>query len=280
MNHTEFVPQSNRTCSKLALGVVTVIFFLTNCSNDNQTIVPKTIDPSASQEITSAVPEPIAIASPLLKEVDTDLSGASFAKTDLASGRLGSTTDFVDFANEQGLSLIPDKAINQFATSPFYMHPVGNAWVHVEENSGGDYFPKFISKRGFYHLPYQNFTPCYPGDGTTGKPSGKNCVPILNPEKENRTLYTHDGKQWIKVYANDHNTSKRVFDLLSINVLNGPIQLVYKKENGGWFHLASLSNGKKNISAHTTGITEVLISSAQGTSGIQIDNLEIRMPSN
>jgi hypothetical protein len=278
MDPYTIVKQPKYKLFTLALSLFTLIL-TTNCSKDKDKLAPNTPNESVSQEPAAATPQPTEGGSPSTAEVNENLKNLYFPKQDRPNARATSVTEYVDFANEIALTIIPDKAANTFAAAPFYIHPVGNAWVHVKENNGENYKPAFRSDYKHYHLMFQHFNACLVGDGTLGKPSGKSCLSI-NPVKENRTLHTHDGNQWIKVYAYDYTNPQRVFDLLSINVLNGPIQLWYKKQNGTWYHWSSLGNGKINTSAHAVGITEVLISSTNNATSIGFDNLEIRMPYN
>ena len=187
------------------------------------------------------------------------------------------TTDYVDFNAEMALTIIPDYAASTFATAPFYIQQVGSARVHVKENNSGNYKPAFKSNYGHYHLSYQNFAPCIRQNGQFGKPVGGGCASI-DPKKEPRVLNTHDGDQWIKIYAYDYSSPKRVFDLLGIKVSNGPIQLWFKKTTGGWYHWSSIGTGNWNLSAHCTSITEVLISSTGNNSTIGFDNVKVMMP--
>jgi hypothetical protein len=99
----------------------------------------------------------------------------------------------------------------------------------------------------------------------------------MNPEREPRSLATHYGDEWIKIYAYDYTHPSRVFDLLSIRVTSGPIQLWFKKQGGGWYYWSSLGVGNWNLSAYTTGISEVLISGT-GSLSIGFDDVQIRVP--
>jgi hypothetical protein len=153
---------------------------------------------------------------------------------------------------------------------------VGNAWIHVKENNDTNYDPGFRRDYRHYHLGYQNFEPCFQSDGNFGKPSGSSCLPF-NPVLEPRTLATHYGNQWIKIYAYDYTNPSRVFDLLDIDVTRGPIQLWFKQASGGWFYWSSLATGRWDTSAYTQGITEVLIAGT-GTQSIGIGALQVTVP--
>lgn len=146
----------------------------------------------------------------------------------------------------------------------------------MKENSSGPYASKFISKNGHFHLSYQNFLPCYT-EGTWGKPVSGNCTKI-NPLKEARTVDTHNGDEWIKIYAYDYNTKSRTFDLLQIQVTKEPIQLWFKKTNGDWSFWTSIPAGVWNLGQYCTSITEVLISSAGNKGSIGFDNVKVNVP--
>jgi hypothetical protein len=258
------------------IAFVASVFFFTNCSKENEQVAPQT--PNApTDELAQAASKPMIMQSPVVKEDVVDLSKLSFPKRASSGARtLAGVTDYVDFDDQMALQIVPEQAKHTFATWPFYIQQVGNGWIHVKENDGAGYNANFRSQIGHYHLSYQNFVPCVT-NGTFGKPSGNNCLAI-NPVLEPRTLDTHVGNQWIKIYAYDYNNSQRVFDLLGLKVTNGPIQLWFKKQ-GVWYHWSSLGTNTWNTSAYSTGITEVLIAGT-GTTSIGIDNVKVNMPYN
>ncbi|MDO1449508.1 hypothetical protein Q0590_24745 [Rhodocytophaga aerolata] len=252
------------------------ISLLISCSQTNEVVAPDI----ALEEKAVLVPEPVLAEAPASGEVVEKTDSLVFPTQPLAAARTSGThaIDYVDFDDELGLSLIPDYAANMFASAPFYIQQVGNAWVHVKENNNGSYSASFKSNYGHYHLDYQNFIPCTRPDGTFGRPTyvGNGCRSI-DPLKQPRTLSTHYGNQWIKIYAYDYTNSSRVFDLQGIKVIHGPIRLRYRKQNGTWYEWASLGEGSWNLSSYSTGITEVLISSTNNSS-ISFDKVLIKMP--
>jgi len=258
----------------LSVGLAASLLLLTNCSKETEKIAPQTDRP---EEIATVVSAPVNKAAPLSREEKETLSMQYFPKGNqpTAGARTASATDYVDFNDQMALTIIPDQAKYTFATSPFYIQQVGTAWIHVKENNGANYNANFRSNYGHYHLSYENFVPCFQNGGV-GKPSGNNCIPV-NPVLEPRRLDTHYGNEWIKIYAYDYDSPQRVFDLLSIKVTNGPIQLWFKKNGGGWWYWSSLGTGTWNTSAYSTGITEVLISGT-GTQSIGFDNVQVRVP--
>lgn len=258
----------------LILLFAAVITLMASCKKDNKEIVAEPLSGEAI-EITEAA----AAGSPSVANVVEKIDSLLFPiqKASRAGTSPTGTTDFVDFNDSQALSIIPDHAASMFATSPFYIQQLGNAWVHVKENNNGNYKPAFKSNYGHYHLSYQNFTPCYKENGTFGKPIGGGCA-NMTPVNEPRKLETHNNYQWIKIYAYDYNNPARVFDLLRIKVTIGPIQLWFKKNNGGWYKWSSIGTGTWNLSAYSKGITEVLISSAHN-GPIGFDDVKIKMPS-
>ncbi len=259
----------------LALGLITSALFLTNCSKETEKITPQTIAQMPKAETGTAVSAPVNTTAPLAREEKETLSMLHFPKQSQSAARTSGAAGSVNFDDQMALTIIPDQAKFTFAASPFYIQQVGTAWIHVKENNGTNYKPGFRSDYGHYHLSYQNFVPCFT-DGQFGKPSGNNCVPI-SPVLEPRTLDTHDGKQWIKIYAYDYTNPQRVFSLLGLKVTHGPIQLWFRKQGGGWLHWSSLGVGTWNTSAYSTNITEVLISGT-GTQSIGFDNVKVDVP--
>jgi hypothetical protein len=256
----------------LTTALLASVFFFTNCSKEAEQVTPQTNE--NGQNITA----PVSKAAPVSKVEKENLAMQYFPKNARKSARTQSigVTDYVDFNDQMALTILPDYAANTFALAPFYIQQVGTAWVHVKENDGMNYNPGFRSSYGHYHLSYQNFTPCFTGNGQFGKPSGNSCASI-NPVLEPRTLNTHYGNEWIKIYAYDYTHDSRVFDLLSIRVTNGPIQLWFKKQGGGWWHWSSLGTGTWNTSAYSTDITEVLISGT-GSASIGFDDVRVNVP--
>ena len=254
-----------------------VISFLFSCKKEKEEVV---LQPPAEEAI-SINSSPVEAESPVLGNEVEETGALLFPETPFTSAgttTLG-TTDYVDFDDEMALTIIPDYAASTFATAPFYIQQLGSAWVHVKENNNGNYKTAFKSNYGHYHLSYQNFNPCITQNGQFGKPVQGGCASI-DPKKEPRVLNTHDGYQWIKIYAYDYSSPSRVFDLLGIKVTKGPIQLWFKKSNGGWYHWSSIATGTWNLSAYSTSITEVLISSTGNTGSIGFDNVKVLMPYN
>ncbi|MEM6843047.1 MAG: hypothetical protein AAF632_12535 [Bacteroidota bacterium] len=270
--------------SLLSTIVFALIILVASCSQESDTITPQELPDSSGKELSLSVQAPTAAQSPVLSQTHevTDLlpfpgkSSSSFSARTDGYG----VTDYVDFNDEMALMIIPDQAKFTFAPAPYYIQKVGNAWVHVKENSGPGYNPAFTSDYKHYHLSYSGEF-CITPNGKPGKMVNGNCVEISNPTKEPRSLDTHAEDQWIKIYAYDYNSSQRVFDLLSIKITNGPVQLWFKKKNGGWLRWSSLGAGTWNLSSYCTDITQVLISASNGTYGsVGFDNVKVKMPYN
>ena len=251
-----------------------VISFLFGCKK----VMEETAIEPLSEEAVPIKSIPVAAESPALNNKLEETGAPLFPNKPFASASTTAigTTDYVDFDDEMALTILPDYAASTFAYAPFYIQHVGSAWVHVKENNSGNYKPAFKSDYGHFHLSYQNFDPCIT-NGKFGKPSGGGCVSI-NPVKEPRKLNTHDGFEWIKIYAYDYSSSSRVFDLLGIKVTKGPIQLWFRKSNGDWYHWSSMEVGTWNLSAYSTSIKEVLISSTGNNGPIGFDNVKVLVP--
>ena len=266
---------SNQHMLKLGATLALSASLFARCTQENEDLLPQPVS-DVKQEVVSQVSTPVAGEAPTSGEVSENPDAFRFPEpaTSLnARTTSAGVTDYVDFDDELALTIIPDQAKYTFATAPFYIQSVGNAWVHVKENNGPGYFPAFTSNYKHYHLSYPF---CIRPDGQAGKTVGDNCVAV-NPVKEPRNVDTHDGSQWIKIYAYDYNTPERVFDLLEIKVTNGPLQLWFKKKSGGWWHWSSLGIGTWNLSSYCTEITQVLIAGS-GTSSIGFDDVKVKMP--
>ena len=251
------------------------ISLLFSCKKENKEATQQPL----TEDVINIKNSPVKAESPVIDEKIEESGPSLFPGKALANARTATigTTDFVDFDDEMALTILPDYAAFTFAGAPFYIQQVGSAWVHVKENNSGNYNPAFMSNYGHYHLSYQNFVPCFTQNGQFGRPIGGACA-VINPVKEPRVLDTHDGHQWIKIYAYDYNNPSRVFDLLGIKVTHGPIQLWFKKSNGDWLQWSSLGVGTWNLSAYSTSIKEVLISSTGNAGSIGFDNVKVLMP--
>jgi hypothetical protein len=258
-----------------ALYIAFGISLLAGCTQKPEVVAPDT----APVEQAFLAPAPVVAEAPASGDVVERTDSLLFPEQASATARTSGTgvSDYVDFNDQLALSLLPGYAANMFAYAPFYIQQVGNAWVHVKENNNGNYSAAFKSNYGHYHLDY-SFVPCIMPDGTFGKPTyiGNGCRSI-DPLTQPRKLSTHDGGQWIKIYAYDYTNPSRVFDLLNIKVVNGPIRLRYKKQNGIWYEWASLGTGTWNLSSYSTGIKEVLISGTS-LSSVSIDNIGVKVP--
>lgn len=267
------------------INIVVIAACLTNCAPE-ETLEPSALSEQESLsenfEVLQSVTPPTLREEIIINEALTKVKEQEerfYPKMELSNARTSAfgVSDYVDFNDQMALTILPDNAKNTFAVWPYYIQQVGNAWVHVKENNETRYNSNFRSNYQHYHLGYENFNPCFQSNGQFGKPSGSNCV-NFNPIYEPRELHTHAGDHWIKIYAYDYNVDSRVFDLLQIKVLDKPIQLWFKKENGGWYYWSSLGKNTWNLSNYCKSITEVLISSADGISSVSIDNVKVKVP--
>ncbi len=263
--------------SKTLMMSAIALTLVSSCK-ENQEVIPEATQETQVVETALVATAPLDAETPAFDEESERIAdlphplGKSITNARTSSSGV---TDYVNFNDKMALTIMPDHAKNTFALAPFYIQQVGNAWIHVKENSGPGYFPKFTSNYKHYHLSYENFVPCI-SNGQFGKPSGNKCLDF-DPTEEPRTLDTHDGNEWIKIYAYDYDSPSRVFDLLGIQVTHGPIQLWFRKENGSWLHWSSLGVGTWDLSAYATDIKEILISGT-GSTSIGFDNVKVKVP--
>ena len=257
-----------------ATTLALTVGLLVRCTSETEDIAPAIVDVEQALEASA----PAAAEAPASGGTIENTDALRFPKSSSFNARTSAygVTDYVDFDDESALRIIPDQAAYTFAGAPFYIQGVGNAWIHVKENNGPGYSSSFTSNYGHYHLSYEKGPICFKSNGEVGTGSPNNCVAV-DPVKEPRSVDTHDGSQWIKIYAYDSTRPERVFDLLSIKVTNGPLQLWFKKKSGGWWHWSSLGEGTWNLSAYSTEITQVLIAGT-GRSSIGFDNVKVKVP--
>ena len=256
------------------------ILLLSNCTNEEEVPPNEEEENIIHNDVILMAVNPEVAEKPNDGELENEIDDLYFPSEGLSNKRVSAygVTDYVDFNDPMALTIIPNNAKNTFTYWPYYIQQVGNAWVHVKENNGTNYRPAFRSDYQHYHLGYEHFVPCNLGGsiGDFGKPNGGNCMPF-NPIYEHRVLSTHYGDHWIKIYAYDYDSPSRVFDLLEIEVVNGPIKLYFKKAGGGWYHWSSLGEGRWNLSNYCTGINQVLISGTSSAS-VSFDDLKIKVP--
>lgn len=254
--------------------VLATVLLLGSCAPDKEQVAP--VGEAGGPE--QATSQAGAVPSPLSGEVAETPDKLPFPQGNSATGRTAyGEAGVVHFNDTMALFVLPQKAALTYASWPFYIQKVGSAWINVKENNGAEYKEAFRSNYGHYLLPFQNFLPCIINNGTFsfGKPSGGSCLPI-RPAQEPRTLSTHYGDQWIKIFAYDKYNYKRVFDLAGVTILNGPVQVWFRHQNGTWKAWKNLSAGKFTTN-QANGITEVLIGSAAGKT-FGIDNIQLRVP--
>ncbi|MEM1137744.1 MAG: hypothetical protein AAGI07_18035 [Bacteroidota bacterium] len=254
------------------------ILLFVNCTEKTDGILPIVEDEGKLTDVIQIAEIPELSEAPKTESDQETTKGLFFPEEDLSDARTAAygTTNYVDFNDQMALSIIPDNAKNTFTYWPFYIQKVGNAWVHVKENNELKYREAFRSNYQHYHLGYENFEPCVDQNFNFKKPVGNNCI-NFDPTLEPRKLSTHYGDHWIKVYAYDYDSPSRVFDLLEIEVTKGPIQLWFKKSEGGWYNWSSLGVGRWNLSNYCIEITEVLISGIDHSS-VGFDDLKIKVP--
>ncbi len=270
--------RKSKSFIQFSLSAAFAIALLGSCSEETETLAPQPVEPAEEALKTLSNAEPID--PPEFEEEEEDISDLPFPERYSTNARVatGGVTDYVDFNDPMSLDIIPQDALYTFAVWPFYIQQVGNAWIHVKENNqtrriGGAY----TSDYGHYHLSYQYFVPEYnPGTGIPCKPFNGGCVNI-DPVQEHRYLSTHTADQWIKIYAYDYDNPSRVFDLKGIFVRTGPIKIKFRKQNGQWYQFSSVEPGVYNFSSISSGITQVLITSASG-SPISFDNVKVHIP--
>ncbi len=222
-------------------------------------------------------PEPEEANSPIIEGVQVNEVQKIFPESNSANGNARTQAfDFVDFDDPVALNWIPDQAKYTFASAPFYIQAVGNVWFHVKENSSNNYNPNFISNYGHYHLGYQNFVPIFNwNNGTVWKLV--NGQPIfVQPLLEPRTVSSHYGDQWLKIYAYDYNSNHIPFEFWGIKVINGPIQVWMQKLDGSWSKWSSLGEATWSF-AYARDVKQILISGVDSDS-YTIDNIKVKMP--
>ena len=224
-----------------------------------------------------AFPEPEATSSPIIDDTQLNEAHRIFPAPQSANGNARTQAfEFVSFDHPSALDLMPDDAKYTFASAPFYIQPVNNVWFHVKENNGGGYNPDFTSSYGHYHLGYQTFVPNINwNNGTVWKLI--NGQPIyVQPLLEPRTLSSHWGDQWIKIYAYDYNSSHIPFEFWGIKVINGPVQVWMQAPDGTWSKWSSLGEATWSFD-YARNVKQILISGVSYDS-FTIDNIKVKMP--
>jgi len=222
-------------------------------------------------------PEPEEANSPVIDDRQVNEAGRIFPASNSDNGNAKTQAfDFVDFDDPSALLLIPDYAKYSFATAPFYIQPVENVWFHVKENNSNNYNPNFTSNYGHYHLGYQTFVPIFNwNNGSVWKFINGQLV-LVQPFLEPRTLSSHYGDQWIKIYAYDYSSNHIPFEFWGIKVIEGPIQVWMQKLDGSWSKWSSLGEATWSFD-YARDVKQILISGV-GADSFTIDNIKVKMP--
>jgi hypothetical protein len=269
-------------------GIILSSFMLMQCQQEENEVLPHNHQDHAEDhpKIVSVptrdlpemdFPEPEEASSPVINEIQVKETEHIFpVSTSGGENGRALSYDFVDFNDPNALNLIPDDAKFTFASAPFYIQSVGSAWFHVKENNGNGYNPNFTSNYTHYHLGYQNFVPIFNWNNSTvwklinGQPI------LVQPLLEPRTLSSHTGDQWIKIYAYDYDNDHLPFEFWGIKVINGPVQVWMKKLDGTWSKWSSLGEATWSFS-YARNVTQILISGVDNAP-FTIDDIKVKMP--
>ncbi len=269
-------------------GIILGSFMFMQCQQEDNEVLPQDHH-DHSQEHPKIVsvptrdlpemnfPDPEEVNSPIIDDKHVNEALRIFPESNTANENAKAQAfDFVDFDDPLALNLIPDHAKYTFATAPFYIQKVGSVWFHVKENNGGGYNPNFTSNYGHYHLGYQYFLPMFTwANGLVWKWVNGQYV-IVQPLLEPRTLSSHYGDQWIKIYAYNYNSNEIPFEFWGIKVINGPVQVWMQKLDGSWSKWSSLGEATWSFD-YARHVKQILISGV-GSDSFTIDNIKVKKP--
>jgi len=222
-------------------------------------------------------PDPEEASSPIIDDRLVNEAARIFPASNNDNGNARTQAfDFVNFDDPNALSLIPDYAKFSVASAPFYIQAVENVWFHVKENNGNGYNPDFTSNYGHYHLGYQTFSPIINWNNGSVWKFINGQLFLVQPLAEPRTLSSHWGNQWIKIYAYDYNSDHIPFEFWGIKVISGPIEVWMQKLDGSWSKWASLGEATWSFD-YARNVKQILISGV-GPDSFTIDNIKVKMP--
>jgi hypothetical protein len=246
---------------------------------DHEEEHPKMISVPTKDLPEMVFPEPEEANSPVNDGRQVNEAERLFPASNSANGNARTQAyDFVDFNDPNALLLVPDYAKYTFASAPFYIQAVDNVWFHVKENNSTNYNPDFTSNYGHYHLGYQTFLPIFNGsNGSVWKfVNGQPVLVLVQPLQEPRTLSSHWGDQWIKIYAYDYDSNHIPFEFWGIKVIDGPIQVWMQKLDGSWSKWSSLGEATWSFD-YARDVKQILISGVDSNS-FTFDNIKVKMP--
>lgn len=272
-------------------GIILSSFALMQCQQEESEIVPHDHKDHEGEHVkfrsvpTKDVPEmefpePEEVASPVIDDRHVSESARIFPASDSTDSDNGNTRTQalknVGFDSPAAIMLIPDHAKYTFATAPFYIQAVDNVWFHVKENNSTNYNADFRSNYGHYHLGYQTFNPIFnAANGTVWKVVSGQPIAV-QPLLEPRTVSSHYGDQWIKIYAYDYNSDHIPFEFWGIKVISGPIQVWMQKLDGSWSKWSSLGEATWSFD-YARDVKQILISGVNDDS-FTFDNIKVKMP--
>jgi hypothetical protein len=269
-------------------GIILSSFVFTQCQQEENEIHPhnhqdheeehpKIVSVPTKDLAEMVFPEPEEASSPIIDDRLINEAARIFPAANNDNGNARTQAfDFVNFDDPNALSLIPDYAKFSVASAPFYIQPVENVWFHVKENNGNGYNPDFTSNYGHYHLGYQTFSPIINWNNGSVWKFINGQLFLVQPLSEPRTLSSHWGNQWIKIYAYDYNSDHIPFEFWGIKVISGPIEVWMQKLDGSWSKWSSLGEATWSFD-YARNVKQILISGV-GPDSFTIDNIKVKMP--
>ena len=269
-------------------GIILSSFVFTQCQQEENEIHPhnhqdheeehpKIVSVPTKDLPEMVFPDPEEASSPIIDDRLVNEAARIFPASNNDNGNARTQAfDFVNFDDPNALSLIPDYAKFSVASAPFYIQPVENVWFHVKENNGNGYNPDFTSNYGHYHLGYQTFSPIINWNNGSVWKFINGQLFLVQPLAEPRTLSSHWGNQWIKIYAYDYNSDHIPFEFWGIKVIEGPVEVWLQKLDGSWSKWSSLGEATWSFD-YARDVKQILISGV-GSDSFTIDNIKVKMP--
>lgn len=138
----------------------------------------------------------------------------------------------VDFNNAQSLSYMSDQAWSTFSSPPHYIHYCTSGYLH--SNPIGT---------GHFHLNFTFLNWCQGSAYKVGYRQPEGCFYKKDAKLYPRTVSNMGANTAIQFFAANSGGGRKNFNLKSIKVIKGPIQIVGYRTDVGWWQWSPLTPG-------------------------------------
>jgi hypothetical protein len=139
----------------------------------------------------------------------------------------------VNFNSSSSISYMSDQAWSTFTSPPHYIHDCTSGWIYT--NPIGT---------GHFHLNFAHLNTCQGAPYKVGyRQANGSCLNQQDARLYPRTATNMGANTAIQFFAQNSARVRKNFDLKSIRVISGPIQIVGYRTDVGWWQWSPLTPG-------------------------------------